>query len=76
MISEVFFDLGKLSFNVGKVIRLSSYLECGGAITKCRHVLQIVQLKIYLGHFTVFCMSQRGKSEGNNQLCSLIANIQ
>ena len=48
MISEVFFDLGKLSFNVGKVIRLSSFLECGGAITKCRHVLQIVQLKIYL----------------------------
>ena len=51
-------------------IRLRCYLKIAATF----HKQTTIRKKE--GHFTVFCISQWGKSEGNNQLCSLIANIQ
>ena len=36
MISEVFFHVGKLMFNVGQVAHPSSFSQCGGVTRKCK----------------------------------------
>ena len=52
IISEVFFHVGKLMFNVGQVAHPSSFLQCGGVTRKCRNVFHhstnIIQLLLML----------------------------